>query len=545
MRKKAIVAIVLSGMIMMLGCTKAVEVVTSETESDSVSESETDIEPSESESESDSSVSSNAPYNYVPVMCADDALANIYAEGTDNNTYASAKEYVATMKANGMGATLADTIAVFNRCGFEYFGSNDLSDCPDDIYSYRVLVTADGDKLYYFLRNYDSSDFDWDDPTSSNPGYVLWGINDERNYDLLKDSRDVAGTYCGGYYFVGCKFPLSEEDDFDWWLSFLDTSELRLIRNSVYASHGRKFTSPDLAAIYGAQSWYRGTVEPDEFDKHVTEYLSKEEQDFVNKIAQREKELKSYVEKVDYDYAVMLVNGSYLDVNGDGKKERIFWGWSSHNTDSGKDILFVRGRLTVSVQWDETNEIIIDEQSEEINDAVYYVKSSFADLCLMTSADGPSDDPITSIYSFKGKDIINHGYVEVYPGEIKWYKDHIIAGYRGGILNTEEIRTEYVLNADSQFVINPNIDYFEYRGNTVKAKENLRTFDTKDGAIGADIKAGEEFIILGGDEDVWIKVERVKGGKQCWIKLEEGGVVLADGSTLWSDKAIEGLVFYD
>ena len=45
--------------------------------------------------------------------------------------------------------------------------------------------------------------------------------------------------------------------------------ELRIGRNEIYARHGRKFTSPELSAYFGNKDWYRGTVEPDDFDDNV------------------------------------------------------------------------------------------------------------------------------------------------------------------------------------------------------------------------------------------------------------------------------------
>lgn len=551
MKKKMIAILIASALVMTVGCNTQGLPVTSEstTESttESVSESIEDISDKQPESSSAVAVSEfdkSIPDDYVPVKCADDAISNIYWEGTDTNSYSSAREYIETVKKNGMGVTLADTMAVFNRCGFEYFGSNDLDENSDDTYSARVLVTADGDKLYYFYKQAEDASFDMDDPTSWNVNYVLWGINDERNYALLAESSFVEGTYCGGYKFVDHSFPLNEEEDFDWWLGFLSISELRLIRNSVYAAHGRQFTSPDLAAIYGAQSWYRGTVEPAEFDKNVTDYLSADERKFVNTIAQREKELKAlYEQESGGEYCSTLVNGSYIDLDGDGTKERVFWGWSSYEYDD-REILFVNGGINVVVKFADGTEELFNYEGELTIDCVYYIKSDYIGMCLMAYSEGPSDDPYTDIYTVKDKKLAYHGYVLVGPTEIEWHKNHIIAGYRGGILNTEEIRTEYVLDSKGEFVINPNIDYFEYRGNTVKALKNIRSFVSKNGEIGRDIKTGEKFKILGGDEKNWVKVE-LTSGEQCWIKIESWKVVLADGTTEESPMAIEGIIVYD
>ena len=95
---------------------------------------------------------------YISVESSEDAMTNLLAEGKDANDYSSAKDYIEKVKARGMGDTLSDTLAVFNRCGFEYCGY-DVSDLEmslwkDDDFSEKVIITADGDILYYLRTGY-------------------------------------------------------------------------------------------------------------------------------------------------------------------------------------------------------------------------------------------------------------------------------------------------------------------------------------------------------------------------------------------------------
>lgn len=46
----------------------------------------------------------------------------------------------------------------------------------------------------------------------------------------------------------------------------LTKEQLRLARNELYARHGRRFEDPDLQAYFDAQSWYHGTIDPDDYD---------------------------------------------------------------------------------------------------------------------------------------------------------------------------------------------------------------------------------------------------------------------------------------
>lgn len=40
-------------------------------------------------------------------------------------------------------------------------------------------------------------------------------------------------------------------------LAGMDKAQLRLLRNAVYARHGRTFASADLQALFGGQIWYK------------------------------------------------------------------------------------------------------------------------------------------------------------------------------------------------------------------------------------------------------------------------------------------------
>ena len=48
----------------------------------------------------------------------------------------------------------------------------------------------------------------------------------------------------------------------------LDTNELTLALNEVYARHGSKFNSPEIQAYFDKQPWYKGTVSPVDFDEN-------------------------------------------------------------------------------------------------------------------------------------------------------------------------------------------------------------------------------------------------------------------------------------
>lgn len=62
---------------------------------------------------------------------------------------------------------------------------------------------------------------------------------------------------------------------------FSDT-DLRLAKNEIYARHGRIFDSADLKDYFESKSWYKGTVEPSDFDENVLNKYEKANIDLIS-----------------------------------------------------------------------------------------------------------------------------------------------------------------------------------------------------------------------------------------------------------------------
>lgn len=398
---------------------------------------------------------------FLNVKSSEDAIANILAEGTDKDEYLSAKDYIEKVKARGMGDTLADTLAVFNRCGFEYYGSDiiciDEGVGEDDLYSQKVIITSDGDKLFYLRTEYNQVDME-----SGYQDYMLWRINDDKQYELLINEVTMSQKMFSDYMVIDHTFPVS--------------------------------------------------IEEEECDK--------------NKAAKNTSSLA-------YEACKLLLNGSCVDVNGDGKKDRLIWGW--------KDI----GELNVYVQLADGPELTFSHSGEGTFFEVYYIDSAYLGKCLLTSEYGPSDDARTEIRTIDGNECVRYDDLYVYPYDIEFYNDHIVAGFRGYHINTEEIRTDYVLASDGKFVEH-NSGYYEYRGNTVTTLMDMQTFaDRDDLKAGITIKKGNDLIILGGDLDKWVKVKEVNSGTECWLMTDGGSIVFPDGTKVYTNDAMTGIIVYD
>ncbi len=72
-------------------------------------------------------------------------------------------------------------------------------------------------------------------------------------------------TNSDDYVFMDSSKRLLTEED----LEGLTDEELRIGRNEIVARHGRRFSDKDLQEYFDSKSWYKGTVEADDFDRKV------------------------------------------------------------------------------------------------------------------------------------------------------------------------------------------------------------------------------------------------------------------------------------
>lgn len=56
----------------------------------------------------------------------------------------------------------------------------------------------------------------------------------------------------------------------------MDDRELRLARNEIFARHGRRFDTDWIREYFETQSWYQGTIAPDDFDVSVMNEYERE-----------------------------------------------------------------------------------------------------------------------------------------------------------------------------------------------------------------------------------------------------------------------------
>ena len=69
----------------------------------------------------------------------------------------------------------------------------------------------------------------------------------------------------GGYIFPGSDSRYLSASE----ITPLSAWEKKVARNEIYARHGRKFSDVNLQDYFNSQSWYSGTIEPDQFSESV------------------------------------------------------------------------------------------------------------------------------------------------------------------------------------------------------------------------------------------------------------------------------------
>ena len=73
----------------------------------------------------------------------------------------------------------------------------------------------------------------------------------------------------------GYIFPNSNTENLDEaFLRTLTDQELQYARNEIVARYGRKFKTPEIAAYFGAKTWYVPTYEAEDFDKKMDSLLN-------------------------------------------------------------------------------------------------------------------------------------------------------------------------------------------------------------------------------------------------------------------------------
>lgn len=107
------------------------------------------------------------------------------------------------------------------------------------------------------------------------------GEDDQGENDSFAEQAEVKSSSDSDYILEGSDSRYITKDE----IENFSEADLRLAKNEIYARHGRIFDSEDLKDYFESKSWYKGTVNPDDFDEGV---LNKYEKANIDLIRSRE-----------------------------------------------------------------------------------------------------------------------------------------------------------------------------------------------------------------------------------------------------------------
>lgn len=140
--------------------------------------------------------------------------------------------------------------------GPDYLGFNDFKFCivngKRGVRAYSMgKIRHDERNHYYALMNEDRD---------SHYFFFYWDKNEQRYIlDETVTDNQLKNAWCPEDFFAynGLKFSKLDSKLTEADLKDLDKAQLRIMRNAVYARHGRTFKSVDLQSLWECYTWYK------------------------------------------------------------------------------------------------------------------------------------------------------------------------------------------------------------------------------------------------------------------------------------------------
>jgi hypothetical protein len=303
------------------------------------------------------------------------------------------------------------------------------------------------------------------------------------------------------------RIKLEEEDIYS-----LETKQLKLARNEIYARKGHIFKEDQYKAYFETKAWYKplrsvfydslNSVE--KYNVGLIQFyeLRYAEADKTNvKIAQQVKEKDIY----GPDHKVLI------DLNGDEIKEEIEYRLLAVAEDGQnvKTQLLING-IGVVFEGDPVSHFAVVDIDRNDN----YKEIIISDY-------GPSHDYTSKFYSYKEGKIVHIGTTGgIFEDGIELdEKGSFSARTRADILQTWWFDKQYRLNAEHQIEEVPADIYWSEA--LVYVRKTFKVYSEKDVKSNQfQVKEGTTLAIIGHDNKKWCKV-KTSSGKEGWFRVEE------------------------
>lgn len=320
--------------------------------------------------------------------------------------------------------------------------------------------------------------------------------------------------------------------------NFIDINQtnLSIARNEVFARHGREFQDPFLNAVFQTKSWYQPKYSGSEFSEKQSELLSEAEKKNLRTIINLE---QSYGYRLpDGEKGKLpecLLSGSYLDLDGDGKREKI-----SYST------------VTSSATLEETYTLTVGEstktgQGENLYQELFVSSLDGKTIQLLAAASGPSDDYTMDIYHYEDGRLQLMGTLGGSPEDTYVNGNRFSTTFQHDFFQTWLTREYYeIQNGTIQRI---DMGWYEFGNEAIAIAEIPLYKGRGEMQIAVTLHAGDGVIILGTDNKEWVCIEKKDSGERGWLRCEgkdEGGYtcIWPDGSESESYELFEGLSFY-
>lgn len=348
-------------------------------------------------------------------------------------------------------------------------------------------------------------------------------------YDVITDE----------YYYPDLMDKKLEEGDL-WKLNQTDMS---ILRNQIYAKYGREFQDIFLDAVFKQKSWYAPEYSASEFDAGQQKKLTDLEQNNLE-LLRKVEEARGYrsTGAGDYSTAKGLMSGSWIDLDGDGEKEQVYYTTVMEDEDN-----FV-GKMTLQVRKTD-RENTVKETSAELEELnlhpnCYVVTQDGKTWKIIVASNGPSSDYSMSFYNYNLGKLEKLGVINSYVESLKVYPDKMLAMVETFHLECQRMELEYTIENEALKWVEK--DYYKYAETNATVLKDIILYAEKDSKNTVrTLKAGDEIVVLGGDLSQWVQLEVKSTGEKGWIKVIDGECDLADGSTETSSLCFSGLIFYD
>lgn len=319
-------------------------------------------------------------------------------------------------------------------------------------------------------------------------------------------------------------------DDSEW--RRYSQTDLSIYRNQIYARHGRMFDDPFLCSVFSSKAWYLPQYDAASFAEKEGQLLNDIERENINLIVQIEYSNEYRKRSGEtYDWPVAIISGSWLDLDGDGVKEQIYY---KNDNKSEANINYNGYQIQAG------SSIISEEGS--VHNWLYIASLDGEKTQLLVAYMRDGDDGQITAYSFEDGGLKKEWSIPGVPSSVEITAEGVYTYEYTIQLQCRMTKRLYRMKDGN--LVEEEREFYEH-GNEVKALIEIPTYGEKGGSLnGVVIQPGDTVVIMGGDNKEWLCIKKKISGEIGWIKTKGADYVQPDGTTKWHADVFDGLTIF-